>query len=92
MGQKVIQFPGKRLKEPINQTPVCQDVDNGQKEKEDAYIGQLRTMSCQLRQIADIFEMSFKEAIADFSYIAIGDEIVSALLEGNEEDDDGEGD
>ena len=49
-------------------------------------------MSCQLRQIADIFEMSFKEAIADFSYIAIGDEIVSALLEGNEEDDDGEGD
>ena len=33
MGQKVIQFPGKRLKEPINQTPVCQDVDNGQEEK-----------------------------------------------------------
>ena len=89
MGQKIIPFPGRQLKETIDKTPVCQDVDNGQKEKEDAYIGQLRTMSCQLRQIADIFEMSFKEAIADFSYIAIGDEIVSALLEEGEEDDEG---
>lgn len=89
MGQKIIPFPGRQLKETIDKTPVCQDVDNGQEEKEDAYIGQLRVMSHQLRQVADTFEMSFKEAIADFSYIAIGDEIVSALLEEGEEDDEG---
>lgn len=89
MGQKVILFPGSQLKETIDKTPVCQDVDNGQEEKEDAYIGQLRVMSRQLQQVANTFEMSFKEAIADFSYIAIGDEIVSALLEEGEEDDEG---
>lgn len=52
------------------------------------YISKLRQMSQDLRQLAEIFKVSCQEAVTDFLYIAVGDEIVNTMMDGEDDEED----
>lgn len=71
----------KPIAQEIPSPTAAEEVDNG-------YVPKLRQMSQDLRQLAEIFGVSSQEAVTDFLYIAVGDEIVNTMLDGGDEEED----
>ena len=71
----------------LQKKPVAQEVPAAEEASND-YVSKLRQMSQDLRQLAEIFEVSCQEAVTDFLYIAVGDEIVNTMLDGEDDEED----
>ena len=74
----------------LQKKPIAQEIPSAAAAEEagNDYVSKLRQMSQDLRQLAEIFEVSCQEAVTDFLYIAVGDEIVNTMLEGGDDEED----
>jgi len=90
MSCKVISFQNKsNCKAAVTAMAAKEDKrlvgeTQADEDKTDQYISQLRSVSDMLQKVAIMFEVPMKEVISDFTYIAIGNEIVSTLIEDGE--------
>ena len=74
----------------LQKKPIAQEIPSAAAAEEagNDYVSKLRQMSQDLRQLAEIFEVSCQEAVTDFLYIAVGDEIVNTMLDGEDDEED----
>lgn len=79
---KVISISSLQKKPIVQEPPSAADAEKTVND----YMSRLRQMSQDLHQIAEIFEISFQEAVTNFLYVAVGDEIVNTMLGSDGED------
>lgn len=74
----------------LQKKPITQEVPSAvaAEEVSNDYVSKLRQMSQDLRQLAEIFKVSCQEAVTDFLYIAVGDEIVNTMLDGSDDEEE----
>lgn len=76
MGQSVIPFPKVQIKSTALK-PETSEMPNL-----DHYYESLGDIRDSLKQLAKDHKISLKEAMIDLTYIAVGDEIVTQLIDG----------
>lgn len=79
MGKPVIPFPKVQRKQTAlnTETPETPTLDR--------YYESLGDIRDSLKQLAKDHKVSLKEAMIDLTYIAVGDEIVTQLIDGESE-------
>ena len=81
MGQPVIPFP----KVQIKHTTLNTNTETSPMPTLDHYYESLGDIRDSLKQLAKDHKVSLKEAMIDLTYIAVGDEIVTQLIDGESE-------
>jgi len=84
LNQKIIPF--SRINGKVCEKQVCPKTDveaNTYGEHHD-YVDQLMDLGSKLKKVAELFDIPTKEALIDFTYIFVGDEIADSLTESGE--------
>lgn len=87
MGQKIIHLYPNAAHQQNAKTTACSATGEEILVDEDTYVAQLRQVSDDLRTIAKNFNVTMQEVVANFLYIAVGDEIVNTMLADDPEED-----